>query len=69
VEARIKELETAFESVKDDPAKQKQARALALALKGARDSMNLRGDRMGPLEAVQMTRWLASTQYLVVSKP
>lgn len=69
VEARIKELETAFESAQDDPARQKQARAIALALKGARDSMNLRGDHMGPIEARQMTRWLESTQYLVPTKP
>lgn len=67
VAARIAQLEEALERFGDDPAKQKQARAIRLALKGAHDSMNLRGDKMGPMEAAQMTRWLESTQYLAVS--
>ena len=41
--------------------------AIAFALKGAHDSMNLRGDKMSAMEAAQMARWLESTQYLAVS--
>lgn len=66
VAARIAQLEAALDRLGDDPEKQKQARAIRMALKGAHDSMNLRGDKMGPMEAAQMTRWLESTQYLAV---
>lgn len=64
VDARIAELEAALERFGDDPAKQKQARAIQMALKGAHDSMNLGAERVGAMEAALMTRWLESTQYL-----
>lgn len=64
VEARMAELEAAMERLGEDPARQKQARAIYLALKGARDSMSPGTGAMGPMEAAQMTRWLASTEHL-----
>lgn len=64
VDARIAELEAALQRFGDDPAKQKQARAIQMALKGAHDSMNLGAERVGAMEAALMTRWLESTQYL-----
>lgn len=67
VEARIALLEGALERLGDDPAKQKQARAIQMALKGARDSMNLGADRVSSMESQLMARWLESTQYLVPS--
>lgn len=63
VEERMAELEAALEKLAEDPAKQKQARAIAMALKGANDWMTPSG-QMGPMEAAQMSRWLVSTQYL-----
>lgn len=64
VEERMAELAAALEKLAEDPAKQKQARAIAMALKGANDWMTPSG-QMGPMEAAQMSRWLVSTQYLV----
>lgn len=64
VEERIAELEAVLAKVGDDPAKHKQARAIAMAIKGAHDWMNPSNEKMGPLESAQMSRWLVSTQYL-----
>ncbi|MFO0578249.1 MAG: hypothetical protein U1A78_29950 [Polyangia bacterium] len=64
IEARMAELEAALERLGEDPARQKQARAIYMALKGARDSMSPGTGAMGPMEAAQMTRWLASTEHL-----
>ena len=64
VEARMAELEAALERLGEDPARQKQARAIYMAIKGARDSMSPGTGAMGPMEAAQMTRWLASTEHL-----
>lgn len=58
------ELEAVLERVGDNPARQKQARAIYMALKGARDSMSPGTGAMGPMEAAQMTRWLSSTENL-----
>ena len=64
LEERIAELEAALEKVAEDPARQKQARAIAMALKGVHDWMTPGGGAMGPMESAQMSRWLESTKYL-----
>lgn len=64
LEERIAELEAALEKIAEDPAKQKQARAIAMALKGVHDWMTPGGAPMGPMESAQMSRWLETTKYL-----
>lgn len=64
VEARIAELEAELERLGDDPSKQKQSRAIYMALKGVHDSMSAESANVGRMEAAQMTRWLDSVRYL-----
>lgn len=69
VDARIAELEAELARLDDDPAKRTKISAIRQALKGAHDSMNLDSAHTGHMQAGTMTRWLASTQYLVSTKP
>ena len=64
VETRIAELEAELARIADDPTKQKQSRAIYMALKGVHDSMSASSENVGRMEAAQMSRWLDSTKYL-----
>lgn len=68
VEARITELEAAVEKLSADPSKHKQVRAILLSLKGVHDWMGPDTEKMGPLEAAQMSRWLASVAHLGITE-
>lgn len=64
VEERMAELEAVLEKIGEDPAKQKQARSIAMALKGVHDWMTPSGGPVSPMESAQMARWLESSKYL-----
>jgi hypothetical protein len=68
VAARISDLEASLgRLLGDDPTSEKRRANIHRALKAAQDSMNLNAERMGPMEAALMSRWLESTQLLVVA--